>query len=390
MELVACGVSMLNYTPWPPANPPIRLRTSVRVLACSSSAGPNFGGIFDLDTLFRRIAEIEQAMAQGDFWANQDRANRTIQALKGLRAQRTPIELLEHGLRDATELLGLTDSDDYASLTHLATDIASLETQLDQLEVQRLLGGDMDSRHAILSVHSGAGGTESCDWTQMLLRMYRRWAEERGCATELIDLVPGEEAGVKSATMIVKGPYAYGYLQSEEGVHRLVRISPFDANRRRHTSFASVDVVPELDEDAPIEVKESDLRIDVYRSSGKGGQSVNTTDSAVRITHLPSGIIVQCQDERSQLQNRAKAMHVLKARLVDKERRKREEAATQAYQSKRKIEWGSQIRSYVLHPYNMVKDLRTRHETGNAQAVLDGQLNPFMEAYLKWKAMSHD
>ncbi len=357
----------------------------MRVLACSSSAGPNFGGIFDLETLFRRIAEIEQAMAQGDFWANQDRANKTIQALKGLRAQRTPIELLEHGLRDATELLDLTDSDDHASLTHLTTDIASLTTQLDQLEVQRLLGGDMDSRHAILSVHSGAGGTESCDWTQMLLRMYRRWAEERGCATEVIDLVPGEEAGVKSATMIVKGPYAYGYLQSEEGVHRLVRISPFDANKRRHTSFASVDVVPESDEDAPIEVKESDLRIDVYRSSGKGGQSVNTTDSAVRITHLPSGITVQCQDERSQLQNKAKAMHVLKARLVDQEHRKREAAATQAYQAKRKIEWGSQIRSYVLHPYSMVKDLRTNYETGNAQAVLEGKLDPFMEAYLKWK-----
>ena len=325
-------------------------------------------------------------MAQGDFWADQDRANTTIQSLKALKAQRTPIEQFEHGLNDLTELLGLTDADDQASLSHLAKDVASLEDQLGRLEIQRLLGGEVDAKHAILSVHSGAGGTESCDWTQMLLRMYRRWAEERGYDAEVIDLQPGEEAGVKSATLIVKGPYAYGYLQGEEGVHRLVRISPFDANKRRHTSFASVDVVPESDEDAPIEIKDSDLRIDVYRSSGKGGQSVNTTDSAVRITHLATGIVVQCQDERSQLQNKAKAMHVLKARLADAERRKREEAAAKDYHAKQKIEWGSQIRSYVLHPYTMVKDLRTDCETGNSQAVLDGKLDPFMEAYLRWKA----
>ena len=325
-------------------------------------------------------------MAQGDFWSDQPRANQTIQVLKSLKAQRTPIEQFEQGLRDLTELLGLTDADDQSSLSHLAKDVTSLERLLGQLEIQRLLGDEQDSKHAILAVHSGAGGTESCDWTEMLLRMYRRWAEERGYATEIIDLLPGEEAGVRTATVIVKGPYAYGYLQGEEGVHRLVRISPFDANKRRHTSFASVDVVPESDEDAPIEIKESDLRIDVYRSSGKGGQSVNTTDSAVRITHLPTGIVVQCQDERSQMQNKAKALHVLKARLADAERRKREEAAAKAYHAKQKIEWGSQIRSYVLHPYNMVKDHRTEHETGNAQAILDGKLDPFMEAYLKWKA----
>jgi peptide chain release factor 2 len=211
-------------------------------------------------------------------------------------------------------------------------------------------------------------------------------AEARGFATEVIDLLQGEEAGIKSATLIVKGSYAYGYLQGEEGVHRLVRISPFDSNKRRHTSFASVDVVPEADETTPIEIAEGDLRIDVYRSSGKGGQSVNTTDSAVRITHLPTGVVVQCQDERSQLQNKAKALQVLKARLADRERRQREEAAAKEYQSKQKIEWGSQIRSYVLHPYLMVKDHRTAHETGNAQAVLDGALDPFMETYLKWAA----
>ena len=325
-------------------------------------------------------------MAQGDFWSDQTCANATIQRLKALKAQRDPVIQFEQGLRDLTELLSLTDPNDQDSLAQLGRDVAALEAQLNQLEITRLLGGEVDAKHAILSVHSGAGGTESCDWTEMLLRMYRRWADEHGYATEVIDLQPGEEAGVKSATLIVKGPYAYGYLQSEEGVHRLVRISPFDANKRRHTSFASVDVVPESEEDAPVEIKDGDLRIDVFRSGGKGGQSVNTTDSAVRITHLPTGIVVQCQDERSQLQNKAKAMHVLKARLADRERRKREEEAAKAYQSKQKIEWGSQIRSYVLHPYNMVKDLRTEQETGNSQAVLDGKLDPFMEAYLKWKA----
>jgi len=325
-------------------------------------------------------------MARGDFWSDQDRASRTIQTLKALTAQRDPVEQFERGLRDLGELLALTDAGDAASLQQLGRDLAALETECGRLEIARLLGGEVDRRDAILSVHSGAGGTESCDWAQMLLRMYRRWADDRGFATEVIDLLPGEEAGVKNATVIVKGAYAYGYLQGEEGVHRLVRISPFDASKRRHTSFASVDVVPEAEEDAPIELKEADLRIDVYRSSGKGGQSVNTTDSAVRITHLPTGLVVQCQDERSQLQNKTKALHVLTARLAERNRRKREAEAAKDYQAKQKIEWGSQIRSYVLHPYNMVKDHRTGEETGNAQAVLDGKLDPFMEAYLRWKA----
>jgi peptide chain release factor 2 len=325
-------------------------------------------------------------MAQGDFWADQDRANRTIQTLKALKSQCTPVEQCEQALKDLTELLGMTAEEDQASIAQLSQELAGLERRVADLEVRRLLGGDVDSKHAILAVHSGAGGTESCDWAQMLFRMYRRWAEERGFSAEIIDLTPGEEAGIKGATLIVKGPYAYGYLQAEEGVHRLVRLSPFDANKRRHTSFVSVDVVPESDEDAPVEINEGDLRIDVFRSGGKGGQSVNTTDSAVRITHVPTNTVVQCQDERSQLQNKAKAMHVLKARLADLERRKREEQAAKEYQAKQKIEWGSQIRSYVLHPYTMVKDHRTDHETGNAQAVLEGKLDPFIEAYLKWKA----
>lgn len=325
-------------------------------------------------------------MAQPDFWADSDHANRTVQQLKALKAQRAPVDTFQRGLEDVAELLALTDPADSTSLTQLTKDVGVLESQLSQLELQRLLGGELDAKDAILSVHAGAGGTESCDWTEMLLRMYRRWAEERGLTTQVIDLLPGEEAGIKNATIIVKGLYAYGYLQGEEGVHRLVRISPFDANKRRHTSFASVDIVPEADEDVPIEIRDSDLRIDVYRSSGKGGQSVNTTDSAVRITHVPTGMVVQCQDERSQLQNKTKAMKVLRARLAEAERRKREEQEAKDYQAKQRIEWGSQIRSYVLHPYNMVKDHRTEHETGNAQGVLDGKLDPFMEAYLKWKA----
>ena len=352
----------------------------------SSDAGRNCGGVFDLEALASRIADIESAMAQGDFWSNQNRANQTIQSLKALKAQRAPIEQVQQGLGDATELLSLIDPNDGPAIGQLTQDVEILERQLDALEIRRLLGGEVDRRDAILAVHAGAGGTESCDWAQMLLRMYRRWADEQGFSAHVIDVLPGEVAGVKNATVIIKGPFAYGYLQGEEGVHRLVRISPFDANKRRHTSFVSVDVVPEADETTPIEIKDTDLRVDVYRSSGKGGQSVNTTDSAVRITHVPTGVVVQCQDERSQLQNKTKALKVLKSRLAELERRKREEQDAKDYQAKQKIEWGSQIRSYVLHPYNMVKDHRTSHETSNAQAVLDGELNPFMEEFLKWKA----
>ena len=328
-------------------------------------------------------------MADGQFWADQAKAQQTVQTLKSLKARLAPVESFQHGLRDADELLSLVDAHDSASLKQLAQELSALERQLDRLETQRLLGDERDPKPAIVSLHAGAGGTESCDWAQMLLRMYRRWAEEKGYTTEVIDLLPGEEAGVKNATMIVGGPYAYGYLKAEEGVHRLVRISPFDANKRRHTSFVSVDVIPEADESTPIEIKPQDLRIDVYRSSGKGGQSVNTTDSAVRITHLPTGLVVQCQDERSQMQNKAKALRVLQSRLNELERKKLEEEQAKDYQAKQKIEWGSQIRSYVLHPYNMVKDHRTEHETGNAQAVLDGALDPFIEAYLKWKAQKN-
>ena len=249
-----------------------------------------------------------------------------------------------------------------------------------------LLSRPEDSKNAIHSIHAGAGGTESCDWTSMLLRMYMRWVEKKGYTAQMVDLMQGEEAGVKSVTFLVQGPFAYGYMKAENGVHRLVRISPFDSNKRRHTSFASVEIIPEVDDDIKIDVKESDLRVDVFRSGGKGGQGVNTTDSAVRITHLPSGLVVQCQNERSQIKNRATALKVLKSRLYDREALRRQDAQQKTYSEKQEIAWGSQIRSYVLHPYNMVKDHRTDHETGNAFAVLEGELDDFMEAYLRNQA----
>ncbi len=255
------------------------------------------------------------------------------------------------------------------------------------LERRTLFQGEFDANTALLSIAAGAGGTESCDWASMLFRMYSRWAETKGFKRQVLDYLAGEEAGIKSVTMEIQGEYAYGLLQSETGVHRLVRISPFDSNKRRHTSFVAVDVIPEISEGISIDIQEKDLRIDVYRAGGPGGQGVNTTDSAVRITHLPTGIVVQCQNERSQLKNKASAMKVLKARLHEAERRKREEAAAKHHAEKQKIEWGSQIRSYVLQPYQMVKDHRTDRETGKTQGVLDGEeLDLFLDAYLRWKA----
>lgn len=246
------------------------------------------------------------------------------------------------------------------------------------------MGRPEDKNNAILNINSGAGGTESCDWASMLLRMYSKWAANNKFDVEQIDFLSGEEAGIKSVTIIIKGPYAYGYLKSETGVHRLVRISPFDSNSRRHTSFASVDVIPEISDDIKIEIKESELRIDTYRAGGRGGQHVNVTDSAVRITHLPTKIVVQCQNERSQFNNKSTAMKVLKARLYEFEREKKAKELEKQYAKKQKIEWGSQIRSYVMHPYSMVKDHRTNCQTSNVQLVMDGNLGEFMEAYLKF------
>lgn len=285
------------------------------------------------------------------------------------------------------ELAALVDPNDAASVKDLQHSLDALSKAVAALERKTLFQGEVDANNAILSITAGAGGTESCDWVSMLFRMYSRWVESKGFKSQVLDYLAGEEAGIKSVTVEIQGEYAFGLLQGESGVHRLVRISPFDSNKRRHTSFAAVDAIPEIPDDIQVDVQEKDLRIDVYRASGPGGQGVNTTDSAVRITHLPTGIVVQCQNERSQHKNKASAMKVLRARLYEAERKRREEALAKQYAQKQKIEWGSQIRSYVLQPYQMVKDHRTDLETGKTQAMLNGEeLDLFIDAYLRWKA----
>jgi peptide chain release factor 2 len=348
-----------------------------------SDASKRQGGIFDLEAKEKTIAEYESQMADSDFWSNLDKAQEISKELKALKNTVALWYEMYNEFNDLEELLKITEESDTESINQLKTDINRLQQSLEKLEIARLLAGEHDKNNAIVSIHAGAGGTESCDWAQMLLRMYMRWAENKGYSCQTVDLLPGEEAGAKSATLIFKGSYAYGYLKAERGVHRLVRISPFDANKRRHTSFASVDVIPEVTDEIEIDINPSDLRIDTYRSSGAGGQHVNVTDSAVRITHLPTNIVVQCQNERSQHQNKATALKILKAKLYELEKEKQEQELTKHYGGKNEIAWGSQIRSYVLHPYNMVKDHRTGAETSNTTAVLDGDIDMFIEAFLK-------
>lgn len=329
---------------------------------------------------------MENELKAPGFWDKPKTANEVIQRLKKEKNRVEPWEKAEKEIKNLGELINLVEDSDIKSQEEIKKDLEKLSRELEDLEFRHLLGGEHDGDNAILSINAGAGGTESCDWTSMLLRMFIRWAEEKKFSVQALDILDGEEAGIKNVTILVKGDFAYGYLKSEQGVHRLVRISPFDANKRRHTSFASVDVIPEIEDNIEIKIEEKDLRIDTYRSSGAGGQHVNVTDSAVRITHIPTGIVVSCQNERSQHQNKAVAMKVLRSRLYELEMKKKEEELAKLSGQKQEIAWGSQIRSYVLHPYLMVKDHRTGFETGNAQAVLDGRLDGFMEAYLKWKA----
>ncbi len=293
---------------------------------------------------------------------------------------------MQKNLDDIDCLSSLAEEEqDEQTEAEVVKDIKSFTQKLEKFELRTLLGEPHDHCNAYLSIYAGAGGTESCDWVSMLFRMYSRWIEKSGHTLTLIDVLPGEEAGIKRITILIKGDYVYGYLKSEIGVHRLVRISPFDANARRHTSFAAVDVLPEVEEDEEIEVNENELRVDTYRASGAGGQHVNKTSSAVRITHIPSGIVVQCQSERSQHQNRRVALSMLKAKMYQIKEKEREKELSAAYDEKGEIAWGHQIRSYVLQPYSLVKDLRTGKETGNTQAILDGEIDEFMEAYLKWR-----
>jgi peptide chain release factor 2 len=328
-------------------------------------------------------------MSVEGFWDDSASATREVSQLKDLKNTVGLWKDIETRYKELKELASL-DSVDESFVGEVRAEFSRFLESVLKLELRTLLSGELDKNSAILSINSGAGGTEACDWAEMLLRMYLRWAESKNYKTRIIDILSGEEAGIKNATILIEGEYVYGYLKAESGVHRLVRISPFDANRRRHTSFASVSVIAQVSADIDIQIKPADIKIDVYHSKGAGGQSVNTTDSAVRITHLPSGIIVQCQNERSQYQNKQVALNILKARLYEKTRLEQEEKLNKQYAEKKKIEWGSQIRSYVMHPYNMVKDHRTEQETGNVNAVMDGKIDDFIEAYLKLKGGAHE
>ena len=322
--------------------------------------------------------------ADPDFWTDNRKAQQIQKEKAQIGGTLGEFKKLKGKVDDAGALLELVEEDpsDKSMLSELVASIQEMQPQVDELETRTLLSGEHDSRNCFLNINSGAGGTESQDWAEMLLRMYRRWCDKKGFGNDIVDISLGEEAGIKSATVLVKGPMAYGLLRAEVGVHRLVRISPYDSNKRRHTSFASVYVSPEVDDDVEIEVKESDIRVDVFRSGGSGGQGVNTTDSAVRITHFPSGLVVVCQNERSQIKNRSTAMKVLKARLYEKylEEERAKQAVVEA--GKKAVEWGSQIRSYVLHPYQMVKDHRTGEVTSQTDDVLNGALDPFIRTFL--------
>jgi peptide chain release factor 2 len=343
----------------------------------------NLGGIFDYDRKRERLEEILKELEDPSVWNNPERA----QALGKERVQlEETVQTLDHlmqGLKDAEELMELAlEEGDEATLAGIAADLENYAKTVFELEFRRMFSNPMDKNNAFLEIQAGSGGTEAQDWAEMLLRMYLRWAESKGFKTEIIELSPGEVAGIKSATVKVEGAYAYGWLRTETGVHRLVRKSPFDAGNRRHTSFAAVFVAPEIEDDIEIEINPADLRIDVYRASGAGGQHVNRTESAVRITHLPTGIVVQCQNDRSQHRNRATAMQQLKAKLYELKMREKRALQQQLEESKADIGWGNQIRSYVLDQ-SRIKDLRTGVEVGNTQAVLDGDLDPFIEASLK-------
>jgi len=335
----------------------------------------------------RELSEIEREMSSPGFWNDTQKAQKLSQERNRIEAQLNAFSSVEQKLEDSEVLIEMAEEEgDEELLKEAENNLKEVEKELNELEVKKVLSGEYDKNNAIVTIHAGAGGTESCDWAEMLMRMYLRWAERKGFEVEILDLQENEEAGIKSATLLIKGPYAYGLLKSEHGTHRLVRISPFDANARRHTSFSGVIVVPEIDDEVEIEIRDEDIRIDTYRASGAGGQHVNKTDSAVRITHIPTGIVVTCQSERSQIQNRQRAMKILKARLYELEMRKREEKIAEAKGEHKSIAWGNQIRSYVFQPYQMVKDHRTGVETSNVNAVMDGEIDQFIEAYLKQKA----
>lgn len=345
-----------------------------------------FGGHFEVDKKKHRLQEISEMEALEGFWEDADAAAKIQQEKSLLNDVVENYKKIQDHMDEFDILLEYAEEGDADSVQEAITTFEKLKDEISSAEQKVLLSDEMDANNAIISINAGAGGTESCDWASMLYRMLTRWCEGHGLKLSVMDYQYGDSAGVKSVTFMASGNYAYGHLKSETGIHRLVRISPFDSNARRHTSFASVFVSPEVDDSIEIEVLDKDLKIDVYRSSGAGGQSVNTTDSAVRMTHLPTGIVVTCQNERSQLQNKMTALKILKSRLYEKAMEEKRAAEAQVEASKKEIGWGSQIRSYVLHPYKLVKDHRTDFESSQAEKVLDGDLDGFMKAYLEWQA----
>lgn len=337
----------------------------------------------DIKAKREEAEKLKKASLADTFWQDPKKAQATIKQLNNLKALLEKRDLLAKNLEDVEAILELTQEKESEELAGEAKEkLDQVEKGMEALEFQRMLSGEHDPAGAILFINAGAGGTEACDWAEMLLRMYRRWSDRHGFRNQVVDFTPGDGAGFRSVVLTVEGEYAYGYLRAENGVHRLVRISPFDANKRRHTSFASVFALPDIEREIEIEIKEEDLRIDTFRSGGAGGQKVNKTESAVRLTHIPSGIVVACQNERSQHQNKATAMKVLKARLFEAELQKRQKEREAIEKTKKKIEWGSQIRSYVMQPYQLIKDHRTQMEVGNVQAVMDGEIDPFIQKFL--------
>ena len=341
------------------------------------------GGTFDLDQRKKKVEKYELKTGQADFWQDKEKAGDVLSTLKTLRRKLENWEKLREEYTNLADLYEITlEENDQSIEKEIKETLDILENKYEQLRILELLNEKHDSASAFLTIHSGAGGTEACDWVSMLLRMYLRWADRNGYKTEIIDILDAE-GGIKSVLVQVAGEYAFGYLKTEGGIHRLVRISPFDSSKRRHTSFASVFCNPVIEDEIEIEIRSEDLRIDTYRSAGAGGQHVNKTDSAVRITHLPTGIVAQCQNERSQHKNKAMALKVLKSRLYEHEMKQKEKEKEKLEKQKKDIAWGNQIRSYVFHPYNMVKDHRTKHELGNIQAVMDGAIDTFIQEFLQ-------
>lgn len=345
--------------------------------------------LFDLDNLRQRAELLEKLSYEEGFWNDVEKAQKTMQEIKGINTEIKEYEDLIDEIEDLETLMELViEEDSYEDYKEIKKSLEDLIKKADDFKLSTLLSGEFDKNNAILSIHSGAGGLEAQDWAEMLLRMYRRWAESKDFGVETLNLISDTEGGIKSVTLLIKGFNVFGYLKSEKGVHRLVRISPFDSSGKRHTSFASIDVLPEINEDINIEINEKDLKIDTYRATGAGGQHVNTTDSAIRITHIPTGIVVQCQSERSQHTNRETALKMLKAKLIQIKEEENKEKIEDIQGSYSQIGWGSQIRSYVFHPYSMVKDHRTNAEIGDVYRVMDGDIDIFINEYLKQRALS--